>query len=155
MPPPSIYKKDRGAQYGTLFHDAMAVLSLDKPEKTGNDRLDKDIANCVDALRPLLPKGQVFRETAFLQSIEKDSVPIIIQGVVDMMIVGEKEIILIDYKTNTRSLKGDEITMESLAELYDGQLAMYADAIMKAGKKPVRKYIYSTHLNALREILNY
>lgn len=68
---------------------------------------------------------------------------ILIQGVADLIIIKEKEIYLIDYKTS-------RLKEQDFAKKYSTQLKIYAKAIEEFYNKPVsKKYIYSFHLNKL------
>ena len=136
------FEKDKGQEYGTLFHEAMAIADLNSVMPT-SDRLSKDINKCLDVIRPLIESDdKVFREMAFLQTVKKDGADILVQGVIDLLIVKKDYAILIDYKT-TRASK------EKLVELYSTQLGLYADAVSIATGKQVKKYIYSTSLGEI------
>ena len=72
---------------------------------------------------------------------------ILIQGIIDLMIEKENEIILIDYKTSR--LKDD-----NLIKKYSLQLNLYEKAISEkfVGKK-ISKYIYSIFLDKLINVV--
>ncbi|MBR4745507.1 MAG: UvrD-helicase domain-containing protein [Clostridia bacterium] len=64
----------------------------------------------------------------------------IIQGVIDLAIINQNDIVLIDFKTN----KTDEVT---LANTYNKQLNLYASALSKKEHKQVKdKLLYSFYL---------
>ena len=66
-----------------------------------------------------------------------------IQGIADMFFVEDGEIVLVDYKTNSKT------TREKLIEEYKGQLAVYAHALEESmGMTVKEKFLYSFWLEA-------
>ena len=73
---------------------------------------------------------------------------VLIQGIIDAFFYEEKELVLVDYKTDAVR-EGEEMR---LVELYHTQLEDYAQALERmTGKRVKEKYIYSFTLN--KEIL--
>ena len=70
---------------------------------------------------------------------------VVVQGVADLAVIGEKEIWLVDFKT-------DEVRQDSLAghvKKYEPQLRLYAQALERIYRKPVaQSWLYFL---ALRE----
>ncbi|MCR4779970.1 MAG: UvrD-helicase domain-containing protein [Ruminiclostridium sp.] len=72
-----------------------------------------------------------------------DSEKPFIQGITDLFFVEGDGIVLVDYKTNTRT------TPEKLTDEYSGQLAIYAHALTESMGMPVKeKLLYSFTLEA-------
>ena len=67
---------------------------------------------------------------------------VLVQGIADLVVIKEKEIVLIDYKTTKFK------TEEMFKKKYKTQLEIYAKAIEKFYNKPVyKKYIYSFYFD--------
>ncbi|MCL2570303.1 MAG: UvrD-helicase domain-containing protein [Firmicutes bacterium] len=130
--PRKLFTTDRGADYGTKFHNIMQNVDFGTALHE-----DKNIQKCVTVLREFLRGYTIMREVPFLQKIERDGVEILVQGVIDLMAVSADDVIMIDYKTTNAS-------ESRLVELYAAQLGMYANAISIGHKKKVKSYIYST-----------
>ena len=99
---------------------------------------------------------QVYREKQFLlcENYNKlvdftdNNTKVIVQGVIDFVVVKDKEVYLIDYKTN----RG--ITPEILINEYKLQLSLYQKAFEEATKlKVTHKYLYSFYLGKLIEVI--
>jgi ATP-dependent helicase/nuclease subunit A len=96
---------------------------------------------------------KIYEEKMFLMNVAKDKVKesttnqkVLIQGVVDLILEGDKDIIVVDYKTT----KGSD---KFLKEKYSVQLSLYALAVEDFFKKPVsKKYVYSFCKNKLIEV---
>ncbi|MCL2586760.1 MAG: UvrD-helicase domain-containing protein [Firmicutes bacterium] len=125
-----------GTEYGTKFHDEMQRIDFTNPQSN-----DPKILKAVKAMKVLTQGMKVYREVPFLQKFQQDGTEILVQGIIDLLAVGEGNVILVDYKTTKGSA-------ERLRGLYKGQLAMYADAVKQAmNKDRVECYIYSTSLD--------
>jgi len=117
-----------GAEYGTQFHREMQYGELLEPIKE-------------------LTRGmKIYRELMFLQNLERDGEQILVQGVIDLLAVGENRALIVDYKTNNAPV-------EKLVEWYKPQLDMYAAAVGQAfAPKRICIYIYSTFNNKLIKV---
>jgi len=121
---------EAGTQYGTQFHKEMQHMDVGE----------------IENLIPEIKGYEIYREIVFLQSIERDGVDIIVQGVIDLLAVKDGHAVIIDYKT-TRA------TPEKLVEMYRPQLEMYAAAVRQALEpERVSAYIYSTFNKKLVEV---
>ncbi len=71
---------------------------------------------------------------------------VVLQGECDLLLIGNGEAAVVDYKT-------DRVTStDQLIERYSDQLRLYADAVGAITGLPVRCYIYSFRLSQLREV---
>ncbi|PKK96136.1 MAG: helicase-exonuclease AddAB subunit AddA [Tenericutes bacterium HGW-Tenericutes-4] len=81
-----------------------------------------------------VPYNQIFYNSKITDKI-------LVQGVIDLIIEKESEVIIVDYKTS-------RLTEQKLQEKYATQLRLYEMAYEKAyNKKVTKKLIYSFHLN--------
>jgi ATP-dependent helicase/nuclease subunit A len=130
-----------GAEYGTRFHRAMQVIDFANPSHD-----DNTVVECAVIVAQLTKGMQIYRELPFLQSITKNGAEILVQGVIDLLAVGDSEAIIVDYKTT-------RLTPEQIRETSQAQIAMYRDAVRQAVDiKNIRAYIYSTVHKVLIEI---
>lgn len=121
---------------GTLSND-VEVLSKKQTKIPGTD-LSKTVLKNISLLREVLPKnGKVFKEKQFMiyaspKEIfgEGEEEKILIQGKLDLIFVGEKNI-LIDYKYTSITNE------EKLVSKYKKQLLTYAFAAQKALGKDI------------------
>lgn len=95
-----------------------------------------DIKRCLDSpLMRYAAKNKTFREKEFMLFLPSEgSAETLVQGVIDLLILGEKNI-LVDYKTG--SVRG------LLPYIYKRQLEIYKKAAEDAGTKIDECYIYS------------
>jgi len=144
-PRPMGFTKDRGAEYGTKFHKAMQRIDFSGGVTPPDPRGDKVIEKCVQTVVELTRGMTVHKELMFLQTVTQNGEQILVQGVIDLVAVGNGRVVVIDYKTTNASV-------ESLIEMYKPQLNMYANAVIQAlnptkqGINPnaIEQYIYST-----------
>lgn len=145
---------------GNSYHSIMKESNLDignleklraMPEfKNVNEQ---EIITAISIMSEKAKNRKILAEKMFLMNIEKNLVKasltsekILIQGVVDLILEGENDLILVDYKTT----KGSE---QMLKNKYKTQLDLYATALENYYQKPVlKKYIYSFFKNKLIEI---
>ncbi len=116
---------------------------------------DEKIFKAISQISKLIDKNdKIFKEKVFLMNIKyKDIVgkniddKILIQGIIDLMVEKEDEIILIDYKTS-------RLNDINLIKKYSLQLSLYEKAISEkfAGKK-ISKFIYSIFLDKLINVV--
>ena len=96
-------------------------------------------------------KGNLKKEQPFIISMDADSIyeelkgsgeKILVQGVIDVCFIEDKEAVVLDYKTDNVD------TMEELVTRYHAQLDYYGMAVEKlTGIKVKEKIIYSFRLN--------
>lgn len=100
--------------------------------------LDSDLAK---RMKQAAMNHNLFREKPFVMG-RKEEEMILIQGIMDVFWVEEDGIVLLDYKT-------DRIDREQqLRNMYTEQLELYADALHRIFKLPVReRYLYSFRLH--------
>lgn len=94
----------------------------------------------------LLPAGQLFPDLA------KVSEDILVHGIIDGFLVTPKDVYLFDYKTDYIQA-GNAVKEKQLIERYQGQLNLYAQALVKILKRPVtHKYLYLLRIGKLVEL---
>ncbi len=166
------------AEIGTLMHlciqnlDEMQQYSYDKivntinkwvqsglitKEEEKNININKLLAYTNSPLFLALKKAkEIYKEQPFYIQIPAKEVygidvdnKILVQGVIDLYYIDEKDnVVLVDYKTDYVK-KGEE----ELIDKYKKQLEIYKKAIEEAiGKKVDKVYIYSTYLEKSIEI---
>ncbi|KHF27072.1 ATP-dependent helicase/nuclease subunit A [Anoxybacillus sp. BCO1] len=82
------------------------------------------------------------REVPFYLAHEMEGETVIVQGVIDCVFEDEYGLVLIDYKTDRVSWMNDP--QEQLKRRYEGQLALYREAIEAIWKKKVTEtYVYA------------
>lgn len=131
------------AEVGTAYHAALEkldILNINSQEDIKNN-LSKDILELVDTgillkninlLKPFVKDKNIFKEKVFTMRVKAAEIMdtdsdenIMIQGIVDLFLIGEKNI-LIDYKFTT--IKDEKI----LINKYKKQLIIYKKAIENA-----------------------
>ena len=117
---PVKFKGEGGKEFGTAFHRQVQYGELP------------------DAVRDLVAGYNVYRELPFLYMQNNG----IVQGIMDLLAVKDKDAIIVDYKTTRAS-------PEQLVAKYREQLRLYAQAIPEY---TVHVYIYSTVHNSLIEV---
>ena len=124
---------------GTISQTEFALLDIQKIEMASN--LVSTLCQKTDKI---LREQQFlchFPANLLIKTTENQS--ILVQGVADILIVKQNEIILIDYKTS-------RLKSEDYAKKYSTQLDIYSRAIADFYGLPVtKKYIYSFHLDKL------
>ena len=144
---------DNAIDTGNAYHIAMKFLDFDKicDLQTLNQELEK-FKNQVDLnlidrevllknillVKPFTQNAKVFKEKEFLLRekigalIDEDvDDEILVQGIVDLFVVKENEVLLIDYKFTSSNPE------EYLIKKYKNQLKLYKIAIENAFKIPV------------------
>ena len=155
---------DQGAKIGTCYHKVMEAVdfnsSLNDVEKL-IDNMSKEDANIkkyvdankiYEAIQQVNKLGKKFlKEKKFLayiphKNLVQNSIvgdKVLVQGVIDLVVLGDKNII-VDYKTTKVSSE------EQLLEKYKVQLEIYKQATEKALNVKIEEvYIYSFVLGKL------
>ncbi len=145
-------------EVGIAFHKAMQLIDFgldSEPEirEFLGKKLTEDELNLIDCgkilqavrnLRPIVCGAKLLREQEFMMQIPLNELiktdvadEILVQGIIDLIILKDDQIILLDYKTsNTRDL-------EKTAQKYSTQLRCYQKAVENVYKKPVKsKFLY-------------
>lgn len=140
-----------GSHYGTMIHEIFSKLPNTvwskedfKPYKELNDG---DINRMME-----FSKTDIYKKALSLD-IHKEF-PFYIEasdyrltGTMDFVAIGEKEIILVDYKT-------DNASIEEIKKRYTPQLSTYMEALnVMYPNVPVKAYAYSLHHQKLIEII--
>ncbi len=116
---------------------------------------DKKIFKAISSIKNLITPGdKIYKEKVFLMNVRYDEITgkeskdkILIQGIIDLIIEKEDEIILIDYKTS-------RLNSINLIKKYSLQLNLYEKAISeKYPNKKITKYIYSIFLDKLINVV--
>ncbi|MDR0975925.1 MAG: UvrD-helicase domain-containing protein [Christensenellaceae bacterium] len=143
--------KDRGAEYGTIFHKKMQRLiargefpqNESEPNIIIENETDPNVIRALPIISELISGSKTYAEVPFIKSETQNGEKIVVQGVIDLIAVFADRAIVIDYKTT----KGSEA---HLKELYSGQLNYYKSAAAEfLLNLPIETYIYSTHLAKL------
>ena len=129
------------------------ILSLKVKELVSANKIQK----CVDTIKCFATNAKVYKEAQFLMKVRHGDIveggslqKILVQGTIDLYIEDGDEITLIDYKTNR---VGD---LDSLAKMYSTQMRLYALALSKYAKKPVKNvYLYSFDKDKLVDMAPY
>lgn len=122
-------------------------------EEWGIDNVDLSmIKNAFICIKKLIVENSIiYKEQKFIMCdkycnfINNSEVEdeIIVQGVIDLIIQNNDEIILIDFKTNKIN------NAESFRKIYQTQIDLYSKALAFNQKLHLKKFIYSFHLNKL------
>lgn len=159
---------DIAMRLGTAYHSIMQNLEYHENKAEICELIEKiqttdlpyenvdvnKICKAVENVKSLIRDGDRLRKEAQFvmktnySKIDKKigDVDVLIQGVIDLVIEGQNDAIILDFKTNKTSNE------KSLKEMYGLQLNMYADAFEKASnKKVVKKYLYSFYMDKLIE----
>ncbi len=122
---------------GKISEDESKLVSVGKAAAF----MEKPIAKRMFAAAE---KGQLFLENPFVYGIKacelkpelyQSDEKILIQGVIDAFFIEDDEIVILDYKTD-RVLDGD-----ILAEMYEKQMELYAEALCSILKKRIKDVI--------------
>lgn len=147
---------ERGNSYHFIMKESnLDIQNLDKLKQLPDFKnVEEDkIVKCILTMSELAKNRKIISEKMFLMNVPKSKVKensktdtkILIQGIADLILEGENDILLIDYKTT----KGSN---SFLKEKYRTQLSLYALAVSQYYNKPVKcKYIYSFSNNCLIE----
>lgn len=170
---PIVFEEETTPELGTAYHKLMEVLPLEHvtaemvqqaiTRLVENNLLSRSVAQqlslqhilrAIQTLEPLCAQAQqVKKEAEFLMQVEPAQIgmqgtrPVLVQGVVDLLIEKEKEIVVVDYKyTAIKNAK-------HIIEKYQPQLSLYAQAAQASfSNKPCKAYIYSFVSHQLLEV---
>jgi ATP-dependent helicase/nuclease subunit A len=106
---------------------------------------------------------QSYRETPFTLALPANELyndwtgaasdKVVVQGVVDQIIVEEDGLVLLDYKTDALFGDDPERRADVLMEKYRVQIELYANAIERIWKRPVKeRYLYFFDKGILRQL---
>jgi len=147
----------RGAERGIAYHKTMEAMWATPSRSAYNYAgvvVDPaKIKKCYNSLCTLIGRNRkIYTERNFiarlkLSDITPDYSPeySLVQGVIDFIAVGESDIIIVDYKTNNKSVS-------TLACQYAIQMRIYSLAASAAFGKKVKAYIYSFFDDKLFEV---
>lgn len=116
---------------------------------------DEKLFSAISQIKPLISgNAKVYKEHTFMMYINHNKIKksgvedkILVQGVIDLFIEKDDEIILVDYKTS-------RLNSVNLIKKYDIQLSLYTLALKEKFKdKKISKYIYSIFLDKLIKIV--
>ena len=86
---------------------------------------------------------EIYKEAPFSIIKELEGEEVIVQGIIDCYFREGENYILIDYKTNYISDRGDASELAQIKTLYQEQLEIYQEAIeVSRGIKVKEKYLY-------------
>ncbi|SNZ14334.1 DNA helicase/exodeoxyribonuclease V, subunit A [Terribacillus aidingensis] len=106
---------------------------------------------------------QSYRETPFTLALPANELyndwsgaasdKVVVQGVIDQIIAEDDGLVLLDYKTDTLFGDDPERRADVLTEKYRVQIELYANAIERIWKKPVKeRYLYFFDKGILRKL---
>ncbi|MBQ7307243.1 MAG: PD-(D/E)XK nuclease family protein, partial [Clostridia bacterium] len=143
------------AYHNIMRHSHLDINNLENLKLMSDFKMvkEEEIVNCINIMSKLGKDRKIYEEKMFLMNVAKDKVKesttnqkVLIQGVVDIILEGDNDIIVVDYKTT----KGSD---KFLRDKYSVQLSLYALAVEDFFKKPVsKKYVYSFCKNKLIEV---
>ncbi len=166
-----LFQNDDRNALGTAYHKVYQYVNYDATREgisatinglVNEGKIDKDLANKLDvdlifqtlnnpALRTLMQQGKTYHEMPFMliapyNQIAKDQRfcdEVMLQGVIDLLILGENNAIVVDFKFSAHSA-------ELLRKDYRYQLDSYRLAVQKiCGVQNVDCYILSIEDNTL------
>ncbi len=127
------FKSDFYAQVDSLIN--ANIISKSQVEKINLERIERAL-KC--PVFELIKDKKLYREKDFIVSVEASKVfdieskeRVLLQGIIDLLAVGENEAVIIDYKYSS-------LEIESLKRRYKTQLDLYAYALNKSVKKEVK-----------------
>lgn len=160
LPLDRIYKKEeladelaRMESEGLITKSERAAVSVSEIHKFFSKKNEGVTKRLIEAAK----SNRLFREQPFVMgepaeklSITESKTIVLIQGIIDAYFEDQGEWVLLDYKTDhVKKQDGEEV----LRKRYRKQLALYAQAISKGTKKPVKEaYLYSFALGKYVEV---
>jgi len=160
-PPTLLFPEERKAK-GTAFHAVLENMPFTlKDKKETADYLDKSVEDGVitaeerkeisaktvfealSVIRELVGGRKVYREKSFMLRLPARDAKVAdiddeveVQGKIDLLAIGEKDAIIVDYKLSA-------LSEEELREKYRDQLALYAIAVGRSlGIEKIDAYIF-------------
>ena len=132
-------------KHGTTIHEVLEQLPFKtwtKDDLKPYDLSSKDIQHLLtfnrSAIFQKVYDHQAYREYPFIMKDQQQ----IINGTMDLVLIDDKEVIIIDYKTNRQTTK------DELIKLYRSQLDTYAKIMQRYyPKHHIYKYIYAFELD--------
>ncbi len=142
---------------GTAYHSAMEGLDFEDVEGSYG-RLPQNIREVVDkrkiveaakVIKPLIQGKALYREQAFILPVNAEEYGFeggktLVQGVIDLMAVGNGECIIVDYKTGSESYAFSESNVR--------QIKLYKRAAEEILGITAQAYIFSFDTCAVRRV---
>ena len=127
-----------------LNNSILALETSGKIDKKDIDFIDKNnLLKNIKIIKQLINGGKVLKEQQFIMKDHLDGEEFLVQGVVDLLVLGDKNILL-DYKYT--SVKNTE----KLKNIYEKQIKIYEKAVKEAFNiENLEKYILSLKENIL------
>lgn len=158
-------KELTGADRGTIYHRVMEVLPFDRQWKTAEirsfveDMVKRELLTEEEAKlilpgrisaffktalgKRLIRAEQVRKETSFNLKMERQGLPITVQGTIDCYFSDKDGVVLVDYKSNFVDNRKEEEDVQRLVRRYRPQLLIYKEALEKiSGQKVNEMYLY-------------
>ncbi|MBR5001339.1 MAG: PD-(D/E)XK nuclease family protein, partial [Firmicutes bacterium] len=158
-------KELTGADRGTIYHRVMEVLPFDHQWKTAEirtfvaDMVKRELLTEEEAKlilpgrisaffktalgKRLIRAEQVRKETSFNLKMERQGLPITVQGTIDCYFSDKDGVVLVDYKSNFVDNRKEEEDVQRLVRRYRPQLLIYKEALEKiSGQKVNEMYLY-------------
>ncbi len=149
------YDGENRIEKGVHYHKALEMLDLEKEYEKNTDFSDVDyekiksahkiLSSLIDGAISIKKEADFMMYLPYNELVAESEISdkVLVQGVVDLLIEKENEIILVDYKFS-------RLPIRILKEKYKEQLTLYKKAIEYAFNKPVEHmYIYSIETGEL------
>lgn len=152
---------------GTLYHEILEKINFNNVNSEADVKqfiecnfaqeeiaclgiLYSNIYNNIQKLKELIENNKILKEQKFVMKIKHSEIAggdiddnILVQGIIDLVIIKQNEIILVDYKLTTKQT-------QSIIEKYKKQVDLYALALSKQFKNvPIKKYILNLNKEEL------
>lgn len=147
------FHPSNGINRGTMLHKAIEMLGIREvslndirnlPLPLSNYDVNLLMAFYQNELTRKLWNYDVYNEQSFVMKSPEGYV----NGIIDLLAIGEKNVYLIDFKSDVN------VTEEILALRYGSQLAVYREAVRKGyPDKDIQVMIYSFYLNKYVKII--
>lgn len=168
----SEHLSEKASERGTIYHKILEKINFNNVNSIGDIKTfiecnfsqeeiqslgglnANNIYNNICSIKQFIQNNDtVLKEQKFVMNIRYNEIAdtdiqdkILVQGIIDLIIIKEKNIILIDYKLSNKS--GDY-----LKQKYDKQLNLYELALKKGfPNKQISKYILSLNKNEIIKI---
>ena len=163
---------EKANHLGTLYHKLLEQINFNEVSSANdiNDFIEynftdeeknlfkhinpQTVLNNIILIKKLITKNsRIMKEQKFVMSVPYNQITlnkeitenILIQGIIDLLIVNDDNVILIDYKLTHK-------TTDAIKNSYEKQIQLYSTAISKQFNLPIKKYIINLYKSQLIEI---
>lgn len=163
---------ETASQRGTLYHEILEKVNFENVNSVQDIKQFIDCnftAEQISLLEDIKPESiysnilklkelittssQILKEQKFVMNVKYNEIAdgnvtdkILVQGIIDLIIIKNNEVVLIDYKLTNND-------KETIKTKYQKQLNLYALALSKRFKNiPIKKYILNLNRNEIIEM---